>query len=119
MSVNRELLLKLAEVSDLKRNMMTAMRGMLGAYAEPVLNNIDVDKFVEATVTETYGVLFTSEEIQNLVDFYESPVGRKLIRNYDRISELSSEISRKHVGAAIDDLENKMREGRIAPLDSM
>jgi len=79
------------------------MDEFVGAIADKVAESVGSDDF-KADVAAVYSETFSEEELREIVDFYQSPLGRKWIDRMPELMQKSMQISQTRMQAIAPEL---------------
>ncbi|MGB0132521.1 DUF2059 domain-containing protein [Dokdonella sp.] len=81
------------------------MREYSGALTDQIMGNL-MDESLKVDVAAIYADVFTVEELRGIVDFYHSPIGRKMVERMPELMEKSMLITQDRVKAMVPELES-------------
>ncbi|NTV28642.1 MAG: DUF2059 domain-containing protein [Candidatus Omnitrophica bacterium] len=109
----KQLILKFIDVFGTKRmmsaNFSQMMKSMTPEQADSFQKAIKVDDIIQALLP-IYDKHFSEAELKTLIDFYSTPVGRKLIDTIPALMSESVEVSAKYFEAHMQELANGLQK---------
>ncbi len=87
-------------------------------FAEQFVAAVKLDEFIDLVVP-VYARHFSEEEIDGLLAFYRSPLGRKVLQNLPAIASESQEVGRRwgsEIGARVaQQIDERVKRGDYGP----
>jgi len=75
------------EGDDLLKRVTATTQRMVKRYRELLPSRVDIGEITETITTNLYAKYYTEQELQDLIDFYETPTGRKAIATLPQLTE--------------------------------
>lgn len=75
------------EGDDLLQRVTVTTQRMVKRYRELLPSRIDIGEITETITTDLYAKYYTEQELQDLIDFYKTPTGRKAIATLPQLTE--------------------------------
>ena len=105
-------ILKVIELSGAKIIANESFEFSLHVYKEEdpelyefITKNLSIDDIIEDIFLQLYDKYFTHTEIKELIQFYESPLGTKVLRVSPQIMREAAVMSEEYINKKLDKLE--------------
>ena len=112
-------IIELLEITGAKQLAIQAFNQIVESYrqTEPEIyeilhNEIDLEEMVEELFIYVYNKYYTESEIEEMIQFYKSPVGAKMVKLGPQIFQEVSSIAEKQLK---EKLEEGLKEDRNSP----
>ncbi|MBF8756162.1 MAG: DUF2059 domain-containing protein [Pseudomonas putida] len=86
------------------------------AKANAALDNAIGWKKIKPKMVDMYTQTFTEQELKDLVKFYESPLGKKVLREMPRVTQQSAQLTQQSLEPAVP-VVNKLLDDMTKELD--
>ncbi|MBF8731429.1 MULTISPECIES: DUF2059 domain-containing protein [Pseudomonas] len=86
------------------------------AKANAALDNAIGWKKIKPKMVDMYTQTFTEQELKDLVKFYESPLGKKVLREMPRVTQQSAQMTQQSLEPAVP-VVNKLLDDMTKELD--
>ncbi|NIE77181.1 DUF2059 domain-containing protein [Pantoea sp. Tr-811] len=96
-----------------------AKKGVLDSYqakANAALDNAIGWKKLKPKMVDLYTATFTEQELKDLVKFYESPLGMKVLREMPKVTQQSAQLTQNSLEPAVP-VVNKLLDDMTKELD--
>jgi hypothetical protein len=94
---------------ELRKSLKEDLAKMTTRYTTLILEKIDLPKLIETTIYPLYDKFFTEKEIIDLIAFYKTDTGKKIIAVSPELGAESLRVTIKYVMPIMDDIGKQMR----------
>ncbi|REJ77988.1 MAG: DUF2059 domain-containing protein [Acidobacteria bacterium] len=104
-----------SDLTEAEKNMMSSLIeesyvAFSERFRERLPGSVDFGKYIDDVIVPLYDRHFTENEIRELVDFYRTPTGKKLIRITPQLTDESLEIAREYLTPKLMKLAKEVLE---------
>ncbi|NTX41461.1 DUF2059 domain-containing protein [Myxococcus sp. CA033] len=100
-----------AKVPPSKNQVLDSYR----AQADAALDNAIGWKKIKPKMVDLYTATFTEDELSELIKFYESPLGKKVLREMPKVTQQSAQLTQQSLEPAVP-VVNKLLENMAKEL---
>ena len=107
LKAKKEKILKLLEVNGVRKNLEQTFTQTVAQV--PIENQKELNQLLNVqelltVIAGTYDKYYSDEDLDNLIKFYESPTGKKLLSNTPQVMKDTMDATLKHLQAKIPSL---------------